>query len=47
MYTKEDGTRQVVLRSLIENYERDLITDALKINFGNKMSLMYGLNISV
>jgi len=36
MFTKEDDTRQNGLKSLIETYERDLITDALKITFGNQ-----------
>ena len=36
MYTEEDDTKQDGLRSLIERYERDLITDALKITFGNQ-----------
>ena len=36
MYTEEDDTKQDGLRSLIETYERDLITDALKITFGNQ-----------
>lgn len=36
MSTREDDTRQDGLKSLIETYERDLITDALKITFGNQ-----------
>ena len=36
MYAKEDDKREDGLRSLIETYERDLITDALKITFGNQ-----------
>lgn len=36
MSIQEDDTRQDGLKSLIETYERDLITDALKITFGNQ-----------
>jgi Nif-specific regulatory protein len=36
MSTKEGDTRHDGLRSVLEAYERDLITDALKINFGNQ-----------
>jgi DNA-binding NtrC family response regulator len=36
MSAREDDTRQDGLRDLIETYERDLITDALKITLGNQ-----------
>ncbi|HYA14636.1 MAG TPA: helix-turn-helix domain-containing protein [Syntrophales bacterium] len=36
MSIQEDDTKQDGLKSLIETYERDLITDALKITFGNQ-----------
>ena len=36
MSAEEYDTRQDGLKSLIETYERDLITDALKITFGNQ-----------
>jgi DNA-binding NtrC family response regulator len=36
MHTKESDTRLDGLRKLIESYEKDLITDALKITFGNQ-----------
>ena len=36
MSIQEDDTRQDGLKTLIESYERDLITDALKITFGNQ-----------
>lgn len=36
MSAKDDDTKEDGLRNLIEAYERDLITDALKITFGNQ-----------
>ena len=36
MSAGEDDTRQDGLRNLVETYERDLITDALKITLGNQ-----------
>jgi hypothetical protein len=36
MSAREDNTRQDGLRDLIETYEGDLITDALKITLGNQ-----------
>ncbi|MGA3208903.1 MAG: helix-turn-helix domain-containing protein [Syntrophales bacterium] len=36
MSAREDDTRQDGLRDLVETYERDLITDALKITLGNQ-----------
>ena len=36
MPSKEGDAHQDALKNLIETYERDLITDALKITFGNQ-----------
>jgi len=36
MFAKEDNTRHDGLKDLVDAYELDLITDALKITFGNQ-----------
>jgi len=36
MSTKEDNSKHDNLKDLIDSYEFDLITDALKITFGNQ-----------
>jgi Nif-specific regulatory protein len=36
MSAKDDDTKEDGLKNLIEAYGRDLITDALKITFGNQ-----------
>ena len=36
MSAKDDGMEEDGLKGIIEAYERDLITDALKITFGNQ-----------
>jgi len=36
MSAKDDDMKEDGLKSIIEAYERDLITDALKITFGNQ-----------
>jgi len=36
MSAKDGGAKEDGLKNLIEAYERDLITDALKITFGNQ-----------